>query len=229
MKMWTALLVVIVLALPLCAETDVKPSAATPIAAAASRDIQPPASQAKALPVGTAIKMKLETPISTRSSNRGDVFAGRVTEPVTLDGQTIIPVGAALQGRVLRADEPRRIRGTPTIDLRPDVITMPNGERRHISAVIVDTDHRPEVDVNEEGKIKGRGHDGGDLKETAVGTGAGATIGLMAGGAKGMGVGAAIGAGGTVIHWLTKRKTAELPAGTEIVMELSRPMTISGN
>jgi hypothetical protein len=226
MKIWTALLVTAVLsATAIAAEPEAKPPAAPAVTVAS--ELPSGASALRELPVGTAIKMKLETRLSTRINNRGDAFSGRVTEPVMLDGKTIIPVGAALQGHVMRADEPRRIRGTPTIDLRPEWVTMPNGEKRSISAVLVDTDHRPQVDVNDEGKIKGRGHDGGDLKETAIGTAAGATVGALAGGAKGMGIGAAIGAGATVVHWLTKTKTAELPAGTEIVMELSRPMKLN--
>lgn len=196
---------------------------ATPKAAAPA-----PVNRAGLLPVGTAIRMKLETPISTSRSNPGDVFVGRVTEPVTLEGRTVIPVGAGLQGRVIAASEPRRIRGTPTINLRPDVIIMPDGQRFAISASIVDTDQRPQTDVDDEGRIKGRGHDNGDLREAALGAGAGAGIGAFADGGHGALIGAAIGTTATVIHWLTKRKSAELPAGSEIIMELSRPMVISG-
>jgi hypothetical protein len=31
----------------------------------------------------------------------------------------------------------------------------------------------------------------------------------------------------TVTHWLGKHRSAMLPAGTELVMELSRPMTMT--
>jgi hypothetical protein len=98
-----------------------------------------------ALPMGTEVKIKLERPISTRTNKAGDRFSGRVTEAVTLNGRTIIPVGAALEGRIARADEHRRIRGTPTIDLRPETVIMPSGERYALNAVIVDTDARPEL------------------------------------------------------------------------------------
>ncbi len=185
--------------------------------------------QPLALPVGTAIRMKLESRISTQTSNPGDAFAGRVTEDVSLNGKTVIPVGAAVAGHVLRADEPRRIRGTPTIDVRPELVTLPSGEKYTMNAVVVDTSRRPETDVNDEGRIKGRGHDGRDLGEIAIGTGAGAGVGAMIGGAHGALIGAAVGTTGTVVHWLTKRKSAELPAGTEIIMELSRPMTMSAS
>jgi hypothetical protein len=198
--------------------------------AVAQRDIDAASSAAAvavaSLPSGTAVKMKLETPISTHSSKVGDTFAGRVTEPVVLGGKTIIPVGAALEGRVARVAEPRRIKGRPTIDLRPESVTLPNGEKFNISAVLVDTSRRPQTDVNDEGRIKGRGYDGADLKEVAIGTGAGAGVGALVGGGTGALVGAGVGATGTIVHWLTKHKSADLPAGTEIVMELSRPMVL---
>jgi len=40
-------------------------------------------------------------------------------------------------------------------------------------------------------------------------------------------VGGMIGGGATVIHWLTKKKSTMVPAGTELVMELSRPMAMT--
>jgi hypothetical protein len=39
----------------------------------------------------------------------------------------------------------------------------------------------------------------------------------------GTGIGVAAAAG----HWLVRRHSAELPAGTEIIMELNRPLSFS--
>jgi len=39
-------------------------------------------------------------------------------------------------------------------------------------------------------------------------------------------VGGAIGAGGTTTHWLTKHRSAILPAGTELTLELNRPLNM---
>ncbi len=182
-----------------------------------------------ALPAGTEVKMKLETPISTRSNKPGDRFAGRVTADVTLNGRTVIPVGAALEGRIARADERRRIRGKPVIDLRPDTVVMPNGNRYTLNAVVIDTDARPDVDVNDEGKLVGRGHDGRDWKETGIAAGAGALAGGIVAGGHGMLMGAGAGATASVVHWLVKRRSTELPAGTEIIMELSHPVSLAGS
>lgn len=179
------------------------------------------------LPVGTTVKMKLETPISTSTTKPGDSFAGRVTEAVMLDGRTVIPVGASIKGHVVSVSEPRRIKGVPTIHLVPDEVTMPNGDRYQIAAAVVDAMGPSKTGVDDEGRIKGSGMSKTDKIEIAGGTGAGAIVGAVAGGGKGLVIGGAIGATITAVHWLTKRHSTELPAGTEIFMELSRPMTMS--
>jgi hypothetical protein len=180
-----------------------------------------------ALPAGTALKVKLENTLATFSNKSGDAFSGRVTEAVMLDGKAVIPIGATVQGRVTRVNEPRRIAGKPTIGISPEAVVLPNGERYTLSAMLVDTGLRQGTDVNTEGQFKGAGHDGKDLTEIGVGTGGGMLIGGLIGGGKGTLIGGAVGATATVTHWLTRRKSAMLPAGTELVMELNRPMTLS--
>ena len=179
------------------------------------------------LPTGTSVKMKLDTTLATFSSKTGDPFSARVTEPVVLDGKTVIPIGATVEGRVTKSSEPRRIAGKPTIAIFPETLVLPNGERYMLNATLVDTDVRHGTDVNTEGQFKGAGHDGKDLTQIGMGTGGGMLIGGLIGGAKGLVIGGAIGATATVSHWLGKHRSATLPAGTELVMELNRPMTMT--
>ncbi len=180
------------------------------------------------LPTGTAVKMKLETTLATFSSKTGDPFSARVTEPVMVNGKTVIPIGATVEGRVTKANEPRRIAGKPTIAIFPEHLVLPNGDRFMLNASLIDTNARHGTDVNMEGLFKGAGHDGKDLTEIGMGTGGGMLVGGLAGGGKGLLIGGAIGATATVAHWLGKHRSAMLPAGTELVMELNRPMTMTG-
>ena len=179
------------------------------------------------LPAGTAVRIKLENTLATFSSKQGNTFSGRVTEAVALAGKTVIPVGATVQGTVGRVAEPRRVQGRPSIALYPHTVILPDGSRYSLNATVVDTSLRNGTDVNEEGTFKGQARDRGDNIELAAGAAGGGVIGALAGGGKGFLVGAAIGAGATTIHWLTKHHSAVLPAGTELVMELSRPMVMS--
>jgi hypothetical protein len=176
------------------------------------------------IPAGTALKVKLQNNLATYSSNQGDPFTGRVTEAVMLAGNPVIPIGATVEGRVTRVDGPRRYAGKPTIEIFPESLIMPNGERFMLNATLVDTSVRRGTDVNHEGQFKGRGHDGKDMTEIGMGTGGGMLIGGLAGGGKGLLIGGTVGATATVAHWLAKKKDATLPAGTELVMELSRPL-----
>ena len=179
------------------------------------------------LPAATAFKVKLENTLSTFSSKEGDPFSGRVTEAVTLEGKTVIPVGATVQGRVTKVNDPRRVAGKPTIGIFPETVVLPNGERYMLNAALVDTSLRHGTDVNSEGQFKGDGIDGKDLAEIGMGTGGGMLVGGLAGGGKGLLIGGAVGATLTVAHWLGKKRSAVLPSGTELMMELSRPLAMT--
>jgi hypothetical protein len=185
------------------------------------------AAVAQTLPAGTPLKVKLENTLSTFGSKTGDPFSGRVTEAVTVDGKTVIPVGTTVQGRVTKVNEPRRIAGKPTLGIFPETIVLPSGERYMLNAPLIDTNLRNGTDVNTEGQFKGAGHDGKDLTEIGFGTGGGMLIGGLAGGGKGLLIGGTIGATATVAHWLGKKRSAMLPPGTELLMELSRPLSMT--
>jgi hypothetical protein len=179
------------------------------------------------LPAGTAFKVKLERTLSTFSSKEGDPFSGRISEAVMLDGKTVIPVGTTVQGRVTKINEPRRIAGKPTIGVFPETLVLPNGERYMLNAAMVDTHPHQGTDVNTEGQFKGEGYDGKDLTEIGFGSGGGMLVGGLAGGGKGLLIGGAVGATLTVAHWLGKKRSAVLPSGTELMMELSRPLEMT--
>jgi hypothetical protein len=179
------------------------------------------------LPAGTALKVRLENTLATFSSKEGDPFSGRVTEAVVLDGKTVIPVGATVQGRVTKVSEPRRVAGKPTIGIFPETVVLPNGERYTLNATLVDTSAHRGTDVNVEGQFKGAGYDGKDVTEIGMGTGGGMLVGGLIGGGEGVLIGGSIGATVTVAHWLGKHRSAMMPSGTELVMELTRPMVMT--
>lgn|SRR5688572_25884682 len=178
-----------------------------------------------AIPAGTEISIKLETPIATYVTKVGDQFSGRVTQPVLVNGMTVIPVGATVQGQVTRLKEQRRYKGRPEIDLRPETIVMPDGKRYAIHAVVVETD-QSHLDVDDEGRVKGPGHENSDIRNAAIGTGAGLTVGTLAGGGSGALWGTAVGASASAVYWLVKKRGTEIPAGSELTMELSRAVEL---
>ena len=170
------------------------------------------------VPEGTTLMVKLQTTLATFSNKVGDPFRGQVTQPVVLNGQTLIPAGAMVEGRVTKVSEPRRITGKPTLGILPEAVILPTGERYFLDATLVDTNVGPGTDVNAEGQFKGSGHDRRDQLEV----GGGAAGGMLIGGL----VGGIVGAGSTTAYWLTKHHSAVLPAGTQLTLELNRPLSL---
>jgi hypothetical protein len=171
--------------------------------------------------------VKLETTLATFSNKPGDPFQGHVTQPVTLDGKTLIPAGATVEGRVTKVNEPRRISGKPTIGILPEAVILPTGERYFLDATLVDTNLGRGSDVNEEGQFKGSGHDRHDQIEVGGGTVGGMLVGGLIGGPPGILIGGAVAGGATTVHWLSKHHSAILPSGTELTLELNRPLLLT--
>jgi hypothetical protein len=178
------------------------------------------------VPAGTPLMVKLETTLATFSNKAGDPFQARVSEAVMQNGRTVIPAGATIEGRVTKVAEPRRISGKPTIGILAEALIMPTGERFFLDATLVDT-NIPGTDVNQEGEFKGSGHDRRDQLEAGGGTAGGMLIGGLIGGPPGIVIGGAIGAGSTGAHWLSKHRSAVLPSGTTLTIELNRPLAMT--
>jgi len=179
------------------------------------------------VPAGTVLMVRLETTLATFSNRPGDPFRGSINQPVVVKGQTLIPAGTVVEGRVTKVSEPRRISGKPTIGILPEAVIFPNGQRFYLDATLTDT-NIPGTDVNDEGQFKGPGHDRHNTLETGGGVAGGMLIGGLIGGPPGILVGGLIGAGSGTGFWLARHRSAVLPAGTELTLELNRPLMTSG-
>ncbi len=208
MKKWTVLPCILLLAC-FCVSTMAVAQATLPV------------------PAGTALMVKLDTTLATFSNKAGDPFRGTLSQPVLLNGKILIPAGAVVEGRVTKVSEPRRISGKPTLGLLAEALILPTGERLFLDATLVDTSAGRKTDVNREGEFKGSGFDRRDKIEVGAGTAGGMLVGGLIGGPPGILIGGTVGASATTVHWLAKHRSATLVAGTELTLELNRPLPLT--
>jgi len=227
MKKWM-LLPCLLLTTGLVAQTSAPNSVTeTDLPPASRANVPVPAVQMNgSVPAGTALMVRLETTLATFSNRVGDPFHGSITQPIVVNGQTVIPAGSIVEGRVTKVSEPRRISGKPTIGILPEAVILPTGERYYLDATLTDTNIRG-TDVSREGQFKGTGHDRRDQLEVGGGTAGGMLVGGLIGGPPGILIGGAVGAGATTTHWLVQHRSATLPAGTELTLELNRPLMMT--
>jgi len=180
---------------------------------------------------GTKVPLSLINSISTKHSAEGDRVYLETVFPIMSNGRIVIPPGSFVAGTVTEVKRPGRMKGRGELFLRFDSLTLPNGITRDFRARISTMDGRAHEDFDRsEGKIKSEGNKGGDARSVGEATAAGASIGVIAGGATGhygmgAGIGAAAGAAaGLMGVLLTRGPDAVLAKGSTIEMVLDRPL-----
>jgi hypothetical protein len=70
------------------------------------------------MPAKTEIEVRLEKSVATNRSAPGDPFFATVANPVVVSGQTVIPEGAMVEGKVVTARKAGRLKGVAEIRLK---------------------------------------------------------------------------------------------------------------
>ena len=182
------------------------------------------------LPAGTTLQVRLITTLSSKATESGDPWIGRVVEPVFARGQEILPEGSTVEGRVTYVKEPGRTKGVGEMRLVAETLTTPGdqGVRYAIVASLEGAQGAEGVSLkDQEGTLQGPGKSKKDAaKEAGKAAAAGAGVGAMAQGGTGALYGMGIGAVASVIHTLAKHhKDILLPQGTELTFQISRDTT----
>lgn len=181
--------------------------------AAPSTPAPPPPPAVVELPAGTEIRVRLDNDLSSNGSHAGDSFTATVSDPVVVNGTTVIPQDARADGEVVDARPLGRFKGGALLAVKLDRVHTRWG------SYPVDTGT---IDRAEKGK--------GKRSATMIGGGGGlgALIGGLAGGGKGAIIGALAGAGaGTAGSAFTGNKQIVLPAETLITFRLQRAIHIT--
>jgi hypothetical protein len=193
-----------------------------------------PAVDGYTLDAGTKVPLSLINSVSTKSSQEGDRVYLETAFPVLSNGRIVVPVGSWVAGTVTEVKKPGRVKGRGELYIRFDTLTLPNGVTRDLRSRMdgMDAGSTGELD-RAEGKVKSEGNKAGDLKTVAETTGAGASVGAIAGnavghGMTGLGIGAAMGAAGGLIYVLASRgPDAVIAKGSTVEMVLDRAIELN--
>ncbi len=178
---------------------------------------------------GTALRARLQNPLSTNDTRVGDPFLAELVQPITQHGVVLIPAGSQIKGRISEVHGGKRFTGRASIRLQAEAITFPDGKSYRLHAELVDLDNFADAHVNSEGTVIGTDHPKAALAAVGLTTAGAATAGAVIGGGVGAGVGAAIGVGAGAIWWLKRDVQQELPIGTGLVFSLDEPFNVSAS
>lgn len=186
--------------------------------------------QALTIQAGTRFKASLQTPVSTKLSEVGDMLYWTLYEPLRIDKEHVLPRGMELSGRVTFVKRPGRVKGKAQLYALMDGLETYYGtEPIAVSVDAADDVMEDEkIRADEEGKLKANpdlGHDLGKAQQGAsIGSMASVPIAITTGS-----LGAAIAgpvAGAIVGILLTRGKELRLPAGTVFRMRFVQDVAI---
>ena len=162
---------------------------------------------------GQVLRLKLTSPLNTKTNREGDRFTARVVEPENY-------LDATVTGHVARINRSGRSTGKTEMSLAFDEIVLADGRRGALEAQVERVYESENVKtVDEEGNVQ----TGSRTKDTTVrsvgGAALGAIIGGIAGGGKGAAIGAILGAGaGAGSVYVQGNKDLILETGTEMLI-----------
>lgn len=186
---------------------------ATPQAQSAPATQSAASASAAAVPTGTTLVVQLNNAVSSKTARAGEPFTGTVAKPVVVDGETLIPRGAAVTGIVTNVKAAGKLAGAAQMGLKLTSISV-RGESYKVRS--------NEISQTSTGKGKRTAVLGGG------GAGLGAIVGGLAGGKKGALVGGLAGGGaGTAGSAFTGNADVALPAESLLSFRLSQSLDLS--
>jgi len=173
----------------------------------------PPPPQKVTIASGTSLSVRLVDPINSETAQEGQIFHATLNSPLSVDGETAIPVGHEVEGHVVTVHSAGKFAGQSLLVLQLDRIKV--GGKHY------------DIQTSQYEK-KAASRSTNTAEKVGGGAVLGAIIGGLAGGGKGAGIGAAAGAGvGGGVQAATKSKQIDLPSETVLNFTLQAPLTVT--
>ena len=170
----------------------------------------PPPPQKVTIPQGTALVVRLVEPIDSEKNQVSDIFHATLNNPITINGETVVPTGSDVQGYLVDVESAGRFAGQSRVILQLDSINS-GGQTYNIQ-----TDQ-----YKKQGSSRGKN----TAEKVGAGAGIGALIGALGGG-KGAAIGVAGGGLGGGVQAATKGQQIKLPSETVLNFTLQAPVTV---
>lgn len=162
---------------------------------------------------GTAVKVRTNVALSTKTHKSGDEFSASLVEPIVAGNRVVAPRGAEVRGVVAESDSGGRVKGRAHLAIRLTELKAAGGDWAEINTNTVTRTARST-------KKK-------DAAKIGAASGVGAAVGAIAGGGKGAAIGAAAGGGaGTGVVLATKGAPAVIPNETVLTFRLTAPAEV---
>lgn len=183
------------------------------------------------VPAKTQIPLALSSAISSRTAYVGEPIYCQSVYPIDIGNRIVIPVGTYIKGTVTEVQRAGHIHRRSRMGLRFDSMILPSGFTKVFAGTLAGfAGNGKEGFKKTESRIEGAGDKAKDAETVVLSSAEGAGIGSIAGISGGhSGVGAATGAVGgaivgTVFVLASRGKEILLPAGTNLQLELIRPL-----
>ncbi|HEY7441733.1 MAG TPA: hypothetical protein VH701_04890 [Vicinamibacterales bacterium] len=159
--------------------------------------------------VGTELDVRLQTPLSSKTSKVEDRFEATTLVDLTKDGRVLIPAGSLVRGFVSGVEDAGRLDRKGRISLMFEQIRV-DGQNHPFRATVAKA-------------LESEGIEG-EVGKIGAGAGVGAIIGGILGGLKGALTGVLIGAGGVIAA--TEGEDVDLPVGTVLRIRVDSPLEL---
>jgi len=164
------------------------------------------------IPVGTRISIRTIDSIDSTKNRVGYRFQASLEEPLSVDGNVVVPKGADVYGRLDESKETGTFAGRSQLKLQLTGIVV-NGQTMSL--------------VTGEYELTGKSKGESTAKRTVGGAAIGSIIGAIAGGGKGAAIGAGTGAGlGAGSEIITNGDQVKIPSETLLEFTLQQSVTI---
>ncbi len=161
---------------------------------------------------GTRISVRTIDSIDSTRNRVGYRFQASLEEPLSIDGNVVVPKGADVYGRLDESKETGTFAGRSELKLE-------------LTGIVVDGQTVPLV--TGEYEVSGKSKGESTAKRTVGGAAIGSIIGALAGGGKGAAIGAGTGAGmGAGSEIITKGDQVKIPSETLLDFTLQQSVTI---